>query len=379
MANQAPTLKWIGGDSRSSVWSGLARLLMPAEYERVETIRRNRRARARIAREEAAAAAQGESSATPEANANQQQAEATQPIDTASPNEEAQQAGTHVDNSASDTDNEGSHATGEAIGPAENEESAVIRGVNEQPATAHVANVGLPPTPVLPQEAQRTSPLLNYGSIPGVLSGGTTAVNTPNLGVQPPVRPANNTPQAPFRALAPVTAQLLSPPPPPAPSPPPPPWLIAPAPLSWPVPYHSPSPEVVRAYHVQEPPQVGNAPAVHQGSYNYNSGMQQQQNLLPAFTSHAWPYHLYPSSPYYDPALPTHYYSLTTNPCSANYWTSPPPMPAEPGAASQDQNLRQLPAEVQPHYYGYTDSHFASGTLYPNSWASAPQSPPLTY
>ncbi|KAK5051491.1 hypothetical protein LTR84_003143 [Exophiala bonariae] len=44
---KATGLNWYGGPSGSSVWLGLGRLLLPAEFERAEVIRRSRRARTR--------------------------------------------------------------------------------------------------------------------------------------------------------------------------------------------------------------------------------------------------------------------------------------------------------------------------------------------
>lgn len=52
----APNLQWIGGDSRSSVWFGLGRLLLPSEFERVEAIRKSRRARLQKAKADASSA-----------------------------------------------------------------------------------------------------------------------------------------------------------------------------------------------------------------------------------------------------------------------------------------------------------------------------------
>ncbi|KAL2401485.1 hypothetical protein ABEF93_006503 [Exophiala dermatitidis] len=55
MSRQVPRLRLFGGDHRSTVWFGLARLLMPDEYKRVETIRRSRRERAKREKEKAVA------------------------------------------------------------------------------------------------------------------------------------------------------------------------------------------------------------------------------------------------------------------------------------------------------------------------------------
>ncbi|EXJ66332.1 uncharacterized protein A1O5_10484 [Cladophialophora psammophila CBS 110553] len=49
MPRQIPRLRWAGGDSRSSVWFGLAKLCMHDKYVRIEAIRRSRRGRARAA------------------------------------------------------------------------------------------------------------------------------------------------------------------------------------------------------------------------------------------------------------------------------------------------------------------------------------------
>ncbi|KAL2432641.1 hypothetical protein ABEF95_014250 [Exophiala dermatitidis] len=55
MSRQVPRLRLFGGDHRSTVWFGLARLLMPDEYRRVEAIRRSRRERAKREKEKAVA------------------------------------------------------------------------------------------------------------------------------------------------------------------------------------------------------------------------------------------------------------------------------------------------------------------------------------
>lgn len=47
---KATDLNWYGGPSSSSVWLGLGRLLLPAEFERAEVVRRSRRARAQAQR-----------------------------------------------------------------------------------------------------------------------------------------------------------------------------------------------------------------------------------------------------------------------------------------------------------------------------------------
>ncbi|KAL2426775.1 hypothetical protein ABEF95_002944 [Exophiala dermatitidis] len=61
MSRQVPRLRLFGGDHRSSVWLGLAQLLMPDEYKRVEAIRRNRRERRKREKEKAPAEEAGAS------------------------------------------------------------------------------------------------------------------------------------------------------------------------------------------------------------------------------------------------------------------------------------------------------------------------------
>ncbi|OAP64366.1 hypothetical protein AYL99_00338 [Fonsecaea erecta] len=49
MAKPGLRPRWTGGDSRSSGWFGLAKMLMPDEYRRIDAIRKNRRDRVRAA------------------------------------------------------------------------------------------------------------------------------------------------------------------------------------------------------------------------------------------------------------------------------------------------------------------------------------------
>jgi hypothetical protein len=387
---KAPNLKWIGGDSRSSVWFGLGTLLMPAEYERVEAIRKSRRARAQKGTEESAAAtapvdnaenasADVQEAQNPEARTQEEdaplvdgnetpQGEATpdQPAENA-PEEvaaETQEAGEPAEKPESSSENNNRPETSQVVGDSATNApppATAAATVPDEPQPCPTGNTGGP--------AQTLS--LSAETTPNRFSRGTTVVETPtpqpwSQGYSHPFEQ-----DPPSRSLPPVfQAELHSPGP----------HSTLPAqPMvevyrqrrpSSPEQYRSTQPLIDQLF----PSQPAHTPASDTTQPLPSSPLPSNYPTPTPPPNHhpstnPWQYQQYYHHPYpyFNPTVPTHHYLLSNHPHSSatTYWTTPR---QHPTPSHQQYPLHQLPAEAQLAEFGYANYHYAAGTSFPASW-----------
>lgn len=372
MATQIPRLRWVGGDSRSGVWFGLAKLLMHDEYNRIEAIRKSRRERARNAMDAAAedpdtevvaaapssagdgpgdVANDGQEIAEPEpelanhegqeqlardAQGASRQADAEEAEQSANPAEHSDTAG-NIQVQAQEQ--RSSHSPSRPPSRASHAPSTYARHANiqEQEREEQVSSPG--PTP----PASRTSPANSvYRHYSSRLSRASTLIATPLTTAANPASAASGTPQAQSYAsvVRPATTG-------------PPAQLRRGGRVCAPVPHargtqarhtHPLQQQSITVYHVPEPQTY---------SYSYSPSHGYASHYIPPENQH----HEHPTPPTMSPIFyhPTMFYQLyyhdesctcqaenpNLNPC--------PPSPTHYHEAGDDAPIRY--SEEYSHYY----------------------------
>lgn len=375
---KASDLKWIGGDSRCSVWFALGKLLMPTEYERVEAIRKNRRARARAqkARQEASA------TTAPGATTENVGADAQEAQDAEEGNKE-EETPPPVDENEAAT---GGEAATEA--PVEKEP---VEGAAETSAAANENNGEETPqaavnnaTNVPASEAQPCSTgdrgeqarALGNETPPNGFSGAAAVAETPtpqpwsqghhhsSEGSPPSSRPPS--PVARARLLQ--SRRLHMPQPgnstveihrqsPQLNSPGEQDYSIRPSPAH----AHLSPPPSTEGSHLSNS-QSTTTPPSHHHHHSPSIPQQPQPQYQPSYYNHNLPY-------YFNPTVPTHHYLSSSNhPDSSGttygYWTAP----AAPNHHQSCPPQYQLLAQAEPAEFGYANYQYTAGTSFPASW-----------